>query len=44
MTTTALFFMILAMVLVWGGLVASVLLLRADTRREPEQPDEAHAD
>ncbi|MCL3860951.1 methionine/alanine import family NSS transporter small subunit [Actinotalea sp. K2] len=30
MTTTALVFMLLAMVLVWGGLVVSILRLRRD--------------
>ncbi|NCT91035.1 methionine/alanine import family NSS transporter small subunit [Cellulomonas sp. APG4] len=34
MTTTALLFFALAVLLVWGGLVASILRLRADTRRE----------
>lgn len=36
MTTTALLFLVLAIVLVWGGLVASILRLRADGRREAE--------
>lgn len=34
MTTTALLFFALAVLLVWGGLVVSILRLRADTRRE----------
>lgn len=34
MTTTALLFFALAVLLVWGGLAASIVRLRADTRRE----------
>lgn len=41
MTTTALLFFALAVLLVWGGLAASILRLRADTRREAAE--EAHA-
>ncbi len=49
MTTSALVLLVLSVTLVWGGLVASVLRLRHDTRTEdaadrihPEQ-DAGHA-
>lgn len=41
MTATALLFLALAILLVWGGLAVSILRLRADTRREAPEGDEA---
>ena len=39
MTGTAITFLVLSATLIWGGLVAAVVLLRHDTRRAGSEPD-----
>lgn len=39
MTTSAIVMMILALTLVWGGLVASILFMRARPQAHVEDPD-----
>ena len=40
MTTTAVIFLVLAVLVVWGGLAASIVRLRRDGRRHGATPED----